>query len=139
MASQPEGALTAAQYEIMRVIWDTEPQGATVSDVWQATSQDRPVGRTTLLNLITRLENRGWLKRVADSKPYRYVSTRGRRETESLLASQFVDHFFDGSASHLVMSLLGTKRIDPAQVEQLRALLEESTTESTVEEREDPQ
>ncbi len=137
MSNPPEGALTAAQYEIMRIVWDTEPQGATVTDVWQATSQDRPVGRTTLLNLVTRLENRGWLKRVPDSKPYRYVSTRGREETESLLASEFVDHFFDGSASHLVMSLLGTKGIDPTQVEQLRALLEGSQNKAPHHDRED--
>ncbi len=138
MPNQPEGALTAAQYEIMRIIWDSEPQGATVTDVWQATSQDRPVGRTTLLNLITRLENREWLKRVPDSKPYRYVSTQGRRETDSLLASQFVDHFFDGSASHLVMSLLGTKGIDPARIEQLRSLLDDSKNKSPLHDREDP-
>ncbi len=138
MSNQPEGVLTAAQYEIMRTVWDTEPQGATVTDVWQATSQDRPVGRTTLLNLITRLENRGWLKRVPHSKPYRYVSTRGRRETESRLASQFVDHFFDGSASHLVMSLLGSQEIDAAQIKQLRSLLDDPKNKTALHDREDP-
>jgi BlaI family transcriptional regulator, penicillinase repressor len=137
MSHEPEGALTAAQYEIMRIIWDSEPNGSTVTDVWQATSQDRPVGRTTLLNLVTRLENRGWLKRVPDSKPYRYVSARGRQETESLLASEFVNDFFGGSASHLVMSLLGSRGVDPSQVERLRALLEESEDDVPPHDREE--
>jgi len=40
------------------------------------------------------------------------------------VAADFVDAFFSGSASELVMSLLGSKRISADEVEQLRGLLD---------------
>ena len=59
----PEGALTAAQFEIMEFVWKHGRRGATVAEVWQEISKTRDVARTTVLNLVDRLERRGWLRR----------------------------------------------------------------------------
>ena len=121
--SAPEGNLTPAQYEIMEIVWNRGRAGATVAEVWQAVSESRSVARTTVLNLVDRLEKRGWLKRRQRLGSYHYVAAVNREKTAALLAGGFVDDFFGGSASELVMSLLGSKRLKADEVERLRRML----------------
>ena len=126
----PEGSLTAAQHEILAAVWQSEDRGATVTEIWQAISAQRRVGRTTILNLVDRLEKRGWLVRCDDQRPCHYLAALSRKETAVFLAGGFVDDFFAGSASNLVMSLLGSKRLKSDEIENLRQLLE-STCKSS--------
>lgn len=126
----PEGTLTSGQYEIMEVVWDAGRAGASVADVWQAISERRGVARTTVLNLVDRLEKRGWLRRKEQDGANRYVATVTKVRTNSALASGFVQEFFGGSASNLVMSLLGTEQLDGAEIARLRKLLAEAAPKS---------
>jgi predicted transcriptional regulator len=127
---KPEGTLTSAQHEIMAVVWQSAAQGATVSAIWQAVAAQRQVGRTTILNLVDRLERRGWLVRRDRAKPCHYLAALSREETAVFLAGGFVDDFFAGSASNLVMSLLGSKRLKPGEIERLRSVLESASKQS---------
>jgi predicted transcriptional regulator len=129
--SKPEGNLTATQYEILRAVWAAGSAGATVAEIWQAIAPNREVGRTTVLNLVDRLEKRGWLARTGESRSYRYLAPLGQAETDALLARQFVDDFFEGSASNLLLSLLGSKRIRREDVEQLRRIMESTEGKRT--------
>lgn len=121
----PEGKLTPAQYEIMELVWNAGPAGSTVSELWEAITERRDVLRTTVQNLVDRLEKRRWLKRSKGTGGYRYAATIGRGETARGLAEDFVDEFFAGSASELVMSLFGSKRITPDELTRLRELVDE--------------
>ena len=127
---KPEGNLTSAQHEIMAVVWESAARGATVTEIWQAVSVRRRVGRTTILNLVDRLERRGWLVRRDREKPCHYLAALNREETAVLLAGGFVDDFFAGSATNLVMSLLGSKLLNPGEVERLRRVLESNCQQS---------
>jgi predicted transcriptional regulator len=126
----PDGSLTPAQYEILDAVWNTGRAGATVAEIWQAVTRQRPVARTTVLNLVDRLEKRGWLQR-RDEPPgaNRFVAAVSRRRAHSALASDFVHDFFDGSASNLVMSLLGSNRLDLREIERLRRLLDDAAAD----------
>src|SRR5262245_48386850 len=125
MAKVPDANLTPVQFEIMQVAWEAEA-GATVAQIWERVSRNRDVGRTTILNLVDRREKRGWLVRNKVGGVYRYSPTVERETAAAHVAAEFVDAFFGGSASDLVMSLLGSKRISHEEVEQLRQALEES-------------
>jgi predicted transcriptional regulator len=120
----PDGSLTSVQYEILEAVWEAAAEGATVAEIWRAIAAARPVGRTTILNLVDRLEKRGWLVRRDRQKPCHYLAALGREETAALLAHGFVDDFFGGSAGNLVMSLLGSQRLKPQEIEHLRRMLE---------------
>lgn len=121
---KPAGSLTSVQHEIMAVVWDSGAEGATITAIWQAIATRRPVGRTTILNLVARLVKRRWLFRRDRRKPSHYLATLGREETAAALADGFVEDFFGGSASNLVMSLLGSERLKPDEIERLRRVLE---------------
>jgi predicted transcriptional regulator len=125
--SKPEGSLTSAQYEILEVVWARGADGATVAEVWDQIAARRPVGRTTILNLVDRLEKRGWLVRRPGEKPARYTVALDRESTTAFLAGNFVDDFFRGSARDLVMSLLGSQRLKPEEIEAVRTVLESAS------------
>ncbi|MCA9254480.1 MAG: BlaI/MecI/CopY family transcriptional regulator, partial [Phycisphaerales bacterium] len=100
--------------------------GVAVADIWEAISQGRRVARTTVLTVIQRLEQRGWLRRRQARGATRYVATTDRGRTVGRVADAFIQEFFDGSATELVRSLLGTGRLKPAEVNRLRAMLDEA-------------
>ena len=122
---QPDGKLTAVQYQIMQVVWDRDVEGVTAAEIWEFVAQERGVGRTTVLKQIQRLESRKWLRRKPEGGVARYVATVGQDLTAQTLADEFVDDFFDGSLSDLVMSLLGTRKIKAEEVNRLRKILDQ--------------
>ncbi len=122
--SEQEGTLTTAQFEILRLLWNSDA-GLTVAEIWAAVCGGRDVSRTTVLNLVDRLEKRKWLRREKVDGVFRYKAQVDRATTESQLAAEFVGEFFDGSPSSFVISLLGSKRISQAEVKRLRAMLDE--------------
>jgi len=126
----PKGNLTPVQYEILQVIWGGDDEGSTVAEIWRKISKLRSVGRTTVLNLVDRLEKRGWLTRRQAQGVYRYRAALDREKTTHALASEFVDDFFDGKASDLVMSLLGNRSIKKSEVERLRKLIDKASPKS---------
>ena len=125
----PAGSLTPTQYEIMEVVWECPPAGATVAEIWREIAATRSVTRTTVLNLVDRLEKRGWLVRCESKGGNRYRAAASRQKTAALIAGDFVDDFFGGSATDLVMSLLGSKRLDPGEIERLRRLLRDDAND----------
>ncbi len=127
---KPEGNLTPVQYQIMEAVWSRGEEGASVVEIWQAVRADRSVGRTTVLNLVDRLEKRGWLVCCRENRPNRYSAAVSRESTSALLAGEFVNDFFSGSAGKLVMSLLGSKRLSRAEIEQVSKLLEDASAKA---------
>jgi BlaI family transcriptional regulator, penicillinase repressor len=122
----PDTDLTPVQFEILQVAWNAS-DGASVAEIWETISAGRDVGRTTILNLVDRLEKRGWLSRRKIDGVFRYRPTVDRETATGHVAAEFVDSFFSGSASDLVMSLLGSRRISPAEIEELRTRLGKKT------------
>ena len=127
--SAPEGKLTPVQFEIMQLVWNSA-QGLTIGEIWDAIRTGRDVSRTTVLNLVDRLEKRAWLKRRKDQGIFRYAAAVERPSVEAQLAADFVQEFFDGSAANLVMSLLGSQRISKSEIQRLKQLMEEKEIRS---------
>ncbi len=122
MAQMPEAALTALQFEIMQAVWD-HPDGATMAQIRAALCGERDIGRTTLLNLVARLDRRRWLKRKKRDGVFHYMATIDRDTATANAAVKFVDDFFGGSAKELMLSLIGNKRLSRAELDSLRALV----------------
>lgn len=126
--SAPEGKLTAAQFELMEILWRSD-DGLSVAELWDAIRNERDVSRTTVLNLVVRLEKRGWLLRRKIRGKYRYRPSLNRDDTQQQLVGEFVGDFFDGSAEGLVLSLLGSKKITDDELSRLKRRLSEASRE----------
>jgi BlaI family transcriptional regulator, penicillinase repressor len=125
---EPRGSLTAAQYEIMAVVWQAEDAGVTVAEIWQAIAGSRTVGRTTVLNQVDRLEKRGWLRRLPGDGPTRFRAALSKQDASRQLVAGFVSDYFAGSSADLVSALLGSAApaLSRQEVDRLRKLLEQA-------------
>lgn len=119
----PEGELTPAQFEILQLLWKAKA-GLTVAEIWEATCAQREVGRTTTLNLVDRLEKRGWLRREKVEGVFRYHAAVDQEATKAHMASGFVGNFFGGSPSQFILSLLGTQQVSKAELQRLKSMLD---------------
>lgn len=122
----PAGDLTPAQFELVAAAWDGPAEGMTVAEIWQAVADRRGVTRTTVLNLVDRLEKRGWLVRESIGGVYRYRPTLDRPTAEARLAAGFVAGFFGGSPTQLVQSLVGSEDVSLADIDRLQRMLAEA-------------
>jgi BlaI family transcriptional regulator, penicillinase repressor len=124
----PKGSLTAAQYEIMAVVWASGNTGVTVADIRQTIAEARSIGRTTVLNQVDRLEKRGWVERVPGDGATRFRATLSKEDASQQLVAGFVSDFFHGSSVELVSALLGNDAcaLTKHDIGRLRKLLEQA-------------
>lgn len=120
---KPKGSLTGPQFEILELLWDHET-GKSVAEIWGVLQERRQVSRTTILNLVDRLEKRDWLFRTKVDGIFLYQAVAEREPTEQMLADQFIGDYFGGSPGNFLLSLLGTRRISKSEVERLKKMLD---------------
>jgi predicted transcriptional regulator len=120
----PLPALTPTQLEVMDVVW--EHGEVTVADVWKALSSRRVVARNTVLTLLTRLEEKGWLERDSTGHAHRYRATAHRDATRANLIDRLLETAFGGSIEGLVMALLQGRGISKEEAARLRALIDQA-------------
>jgi predicted transcriptional regulator len=126
MAKRKEPATlpSDAQVEVLNIIWDRGE--ATVGEVWQAFAAQRPVARNTVVTLVSRLEEKGWLRRRTEGNVLRYSALVPRQAAQRQIAQRLVDTAFGGSTEGLIMTLLGSGDLSEGEAERIRAMLEKN-------------
>jgi BlaI family penicillinase repressor len=122
----PDGKLHPGQYEVVRALWEIGPPGATTLQVWEHILKTRSVVRTTVLKVIDKLEERDWLKRKKIDGEWHYWPTAKREEIEAAVADDFLQSFFAGSASELMVSLIGESKISASEIDRLKKVLDQA-------------
>jgi BlaI family transcriptional regulator, penicillinase repressor len=120
--------LSEAQREIMNLIWDSGEMG--VADVWRVLSTRRPVARNTILTLITRLAEKGWLEARRVGNAFRYTAARPRKEARAEQLRHLVNTVFEGSAEGLVMTLLDSGSLTPDESRRIQAMIAKANRKS---------
>ena len=118
----PLAPLSAAQLEIMHVVWARSE--ATVADVWGALSARRKVARNTVLTMLARLEEKGWLTRDAGGHAHRYRAAVGREATLGTMLGRLVEAGFGGSVEGLVLALLDRRGVSRDEADRIRAMID---------------
>ena len=116
-----------AQWEVLNIIWDRGE--ATVGEVWQDFAARRPVARNTVLTLVARLEEKGWLRRRAEGNVLKYSATIDQQTAQRQVAQQLVDTAFRGSPEGLIMTLLGESDLSEGESQRIHAMLENARRE----------
>lgn len=121
-------SLSPGQLEIMDVVW--RYGDVTVAAVWKALSARRPIARNTVLTMLTRLEEKGWLARKADVHAHIYRATVPREVALGTMLDQLVETAFGGSAEGLFMTLLQGRKISTEETARLRELIDQAEARS---------
>jgi predicted transcriptional regulator len=69
------------------------------------------------------MTEKGLLKRNESQMKHVYSSADDESKTKTLLLDKFVDTLYDGSASQLMMQLLGNKKTTRKELDAIRELL----------------
>jgi BlaI family penicillinase repressor len=117
-----ETSLTPAQLEIMNLFWQHGELG--VAQVREMLSTRRAVARNTVQTMLKRLADKGWLHARAQGNAFYFRAARPRKSTLKGMLGQLLDSAFGGSASGLVMALMESRRISPAEARRIRELID---------------
>lgn len=114
---------TRSELEILQVLWMNGPSTVRfVND--RLNEQKREVNYTSTLKLMQIMVEKGILKRDESSMKHIYEPVQEEQKTKSYLLDRFVDSMFHGSASSLLMQLLGNKKTSKKELEKIRQLIE---------------
>ena len=127
----PIGKLSPSEFEVMEALWASEVE-LTITGVLQAVNaaRDAPLKRATVQVHLRRLEDKGWLTHREDDRRFYYRPTASRDAASADLARDLTERVFDGSCSQLVRCLFEQDEISEAEIERLRALIDEARAES---------
>ncbi len=119
-----EKQISGAEWEVMQIIWEN-PQGATLFShiMDELTARGRPCQKNTLIVLLSRLMEKGFLRahKVGRRNEYTPLVTAGQYQTAQ--TKRFVDKVYAGSAAGLVMNLISGDLLTPEEYEELEQLL----------------
>ena len=133
MAKRELPPLSEAQLEIVNVVWDNGE--ATVGQVWKELAKRRRVSRNTVSTMITRLKEKGWLRRRVSKGTHLYSSTQPREKVLPRFVRRFVDAAFQGSADGLVFALLESGHLSIEEIERIKVMLGKAEREIREEQR----
>lgn len=112
---------TDAELEILHVLWANGP--STVRQVHEKLSQSRDIGYTTALKFMQIMNEKGLLSREEDARSHTYTALVSEEDTQRNLVDRFVETAFRGSASKLVMQVLGQHKASREELDEIKNLL----------------
>jgi predicted transcriptional regulator len=123
--SQPN--IGRAEMEILRYITDHHP--VSVREVADRVSAAKGQVRTTALNVMERLREKGYLKRRKMDGIYQYSPSVPRAELLRSLVREFVARTLGGSLSPFVAYLIQEGKLSAEELGELRTLVQEMDRE----------
>ena len=123
MARKKTTGLTDAELRLMEVLWSKG--SATVSDVVDGLPKNVDLAYSTVLTTLRILENKGYIRHTKDGRAFVYRPVMGREQARDRALTHLVRRFFEGSPELLVLNLMESKKIDPAELERLRQRIDE--------------
>jgi BlaI family penicillinase repressor len=113
---------TKSELEILQVLWKHGPSTVRfVND--QLNEEKREVQYTSTLKLMQIMVEKGLLNRDESQMKHIYSAATDEDKTKSILLDRFIDTLYNGSASSLMMQLLGNKKASVREMEAIRELL----------------
>ena len=108
----------------MKVVWRLEE--ASVREVYETLRKRRTVAYTTVMTMMSTLETKGFLKKRADGRAFRYRPSRPEGRVITSLVREFVDRVFDGASRPLLAHLVVEGRLTKEEREELKRLIDEA-------------
>ena len=118
---------TAAELEILSILWQNEP--LTVREIHEQLLKTKNVGYTTALKLMQNMTQKGLLRREPNGKSHLYYAVFAQNETQQNLLDKLVESAFGGSASNLVMQLLGNSKTSEKELNEIKQMIEQMEKE----------
>lgn len=124
MKKQP----TIAELEILQVLW--EEKTATVREVYETVSANKPLTYTTILKLMQIMTEKGLVERKEQGKAHLYRAKIARDETQKSFLEDLIEKVFCGSAMQLVQHIVDSKKTSPEEMKKIRKMINQAEKEA---------
>lgn len=116
--------LPDAEFEIMKIVWANEPPMST-NDIIAGLDSDKNWKPQTVLTLLVRLIDRGFLRSEKNGKERIYFPIIFEEEYLQFETGNFIEKFHQNSFLSLVNTLYKGKKLDDSDLDELMKWLKE--------------
>ena len=113
--------LGETEMEVLQHVWSLGT--ATVGDVHARVLETREVAYTTVMTVMKKLAQKGYLTFVRDGNAYAYSAAQPPGEVRADLLQGLLDKVFQGSRAALVQTLVGQEPLTEEDVAELRRIV----------------
>ena len=114
--------LPDAELEVMQAIWESK-EPVLRSDIDEILKDSHPMAPTTLLTLITRLENKGFIRIEKNGRFANYYALISKEDYLANESHRFIHQLFKGNMSVFANALCDSG-VSKEDIEELRHLLD---------------
>ena len=118
--SKPVSRISDSEMEILRVVWDANGE-LPYADIRKSLEQTSKWENSTIKTLLRRLCEKGVVL-ATKKEVYYYKPLVSEEEYNEYVTQNLIDRLYAGSAKNLVASLLGSKKLNDEDIEELRSL-----------------
>lgn len=110
--------LPDAEFEIMKVVWENEPP-ITTNIIMEQLGKERKWKAQTIISLMLRLVERGFLKTAKNGKERIYFPLVSKEEYLKFETNNFIKQYHDSSFLNLVNTLYDDKGVTDEDIDEL--------------------
>lgn len=112
---------TEVELELLQALW--EKGEATVRELYEVISEQRPLGYTSVLKMLQIMTEKGLVERTEAGKAHIYRAAASQEETQSQLLRDLSERLFAGSAAQLAMHALAMEPASAEEIEEIRKII----------------
>lgn len=118
---------TAAELEVLQILWDRGP--STVREVLDVLPKERAY--TSVMSLLNVMFDKGQVSRAPEGRAFRYTAKHQPQHHEGTMIGDLLERVFSGSASALVARLLEQAQPADEELAEIRRLITEHKRRKT--------
>ena len=115
-------ALSKGEMEVARMLWQLGP--ATVRDVHEAMTREKPIDFSTVQTYLRRLETKGYASSKLNGRTRVYAAKTRAKTVIRDTVNDLVERLFGGQAMPLVRHLVEDRGMQANDLKELRELLD---------------
>lgn len=115
--------LGETEMEVLQHVWHLE--SATVAQVQERILVSRKVAYTTIMTVMKKLSDKGYLSYKKDGATYVYSAARTQEDVQQTLITNLVDQAFNGSSAALIQTLVKKEALSDKERENILKLIED--------------
>jgi len=117
--------LSDAELEIMKIVWGNPEEVTLFPYIMDGlASRGKPCQKNTLIVLLSRLINKGFLSAKKIGRRNEYTTLVSEKEYQTAQTKNFLDKIYEGSVKGLVSNLISGDLLTNDEYEELKRLLE---------------
>ncbi len=118
--------ISDAELEIMKIVWGNPSKVTLFPYIMdRLASRGKPCQKNTLIVLLSRLMNKGFLSAKKIGRRNEYTALVSETEYQTAQTKSFLNKIYEGSAKGLVSTLISGDLLTSDEYEELKRLLEE--------------